>query len=73
MRMKRPSERRIRHEQHGQSCNAPTRMLVQRDIYDQAVEIATETAAKVTVGSASEEGRHIGPVVNAVQFEKSKA
>ena len=54
----------------GQSCNAPTRMLVQRDIYDQAVEIAAETAAKVTVGSASEEGRHIGPVVNAVQFEK---
>ena len=45
-------------------------MLVQRDIYDQAVEIAAETAAKVTVGSASEEGRHIGPVVNAVQFEK---
>src|SRR5210317_144792 len=48
----------------GQSCNAPTRMLVQRDIYDQAVEIAAETAAKVTVGSAGEEGRHIGPVVN---------
>ena len=54
----------------GQSCNAPTRMLVQRDIYDQAVEIAAETAAKVTVGSAGEEGRHIGPVVNAAQFEK---
>ena len=54
----------------GQSCNAPTRMLVQRDIYDQAVEIAAATAAKVTVGSASDEGRHIGPVVNAVQFEK---
>ena len=54
----------------GQSCNAPTRMLVQREIYDQAVEIAAETAAKVTVGSASDEGRHIGPVVNAVQFEK---
>jgi aldehyde dehydrogenase (NAD+) len=54
----------------GQSCNAPTRMLVQRDIYNQAVEIAAATAAKVTVGSASDEGRHIGPVVNAVQFEK---
>ena len=54
----------------GQSCNAPTRMLVQRDIYDQAVEIAAEIAAKVTVGSAGEKGRHIGPVVNAAQFEK---
>ena len=54
----------------GQSCNAPTRMLVQRDIYDQAVETAAEVASSVTVGPASEEGRHIGPVVNAVQFGK---
>ena len=54
----------------GQSCNAPSRMLVQRDIYDAAVETAAEVAAKVTVGVPSDEGRHIGPVVNAVQWEK---
>ncbi|WP_338550122.1 aldehyde dehydrogenase family protein [Roseovarius phycicola] len=54
----------------GQSCNAPTRMLVQRDVYDEAVETAADLAAKVTVGPASEEGRHIGPVVNEVQFNK---
>ncbi|MEM8774440.1 MAG: aldehyde dehydrogenase family protein [Pseudomonadota bacterium] len=54
----------------GQSCNAPTRMLVQRGVYDQAVETAAEVAANVKVGAASESGRHIGPVVNAVQFEK---
>lgn len=54
----------------GQSCNAPTRMLVQREIYDRAVETATEVAAKVSVGSPREEGRHIGPVVNRTQFEK---
>jgi len=54
----------------GQSCNAPTRMLVQRDIYDQAVETAAAVAGQVTVGAASEEGRHIGPVVNEVQFNK---
>jgi aldehyde dehydrogenase (NAD+) len=54
----------------GQSCNAPTRMLVQREIYDQAVEIAAETANAITVGPASEAGRHIGPVVNEVQFNK---
>lgn len=54
----------------GQSCNAPTRMLVERSIYDQAVEIAVETASKVTVGPADQEGRHIGPVVNEVQFNK---
>ncbi len=54
----------------GQSCNAPSRMLVQADIYDQAVEIAAETANKVTVGNAHEEGRHIGPVVNKTQWDK---
>ena len=54
----------------GQSCNAPSRMLVQSDIYDQAVETAAEVAGKVTVGSAHDEGRHIGPVVNELQFNK---
>ncbi|TMM52365.1 aldehyde dehydrogenase family protein [Sulfitobacter sabulilitoris] len=54
----------------GQSCNAPSRMLVQSDIYDKAVDEAAAVAAKVTVGPASEEGRHIGPVVNEVQFNK---
>ncbi|MEM9496316.1 MAG: aldehyde dehydrogenase family protein [Pseudomonadota bacterium] len=54
----------------GQSCNAPTRMFVQRDVYDQAVETATEVAQSVTVGASSEPGRHIGPVVNEVQFNK---
>ncbi|MCX7643857.1 MAG: aldehyde dehydrogenase family protein [Rhodobacteraceae bacterium] len=54
----------------GQSCNAPTRMLVERSIYDRAVEIAAETAAKTEVGSAHESGRHIGPVVSQAQFDK---
>ena len=54
----------------GQSCNAPTRMLVQRDVYDRAVETAAEVAQSVQVGPASQEGRHIGPVVNEVQFNK---
>ncbi|TDE36014.1 aldehyde dehydrogenase family protein [Antarcticimicrobium sediminis] len=54
----------------GQSCNAPSRMMVQAEIYDQAVEIAAETAAKITVGSAHDEGRHIGPVVNKAQWDK---
>ena len=54
----------------GQSCNAPTRMLVQREVYDHAVATAAEVAAKITVGSAHDEGRHVGPVVNEVQFNK---
>ncbi|NBD30173.1 MAG: aldehyde dehydrogenase family protein, partial [Alphaproteobacteria bacterium] len=54
----------------GQSCNAPTRMLVERSIYDDTVEAATEIAAKVQVGNPAEEGRHIGPVVNKAQWDK---
>ncbi|MDQ2094858.1 aldehyde dehydrogenase family protein [Rhodalgimonas zhirmunskyi] len=54
----------------GQSCNAPSRMLVQRGVYDQAVETAAEVAKSVKVGNAHEEGRHIGPVVNETQWNK---
>ncbi len=54
----------------GQSCNAPTRMLVERAAYDQAVEIAAETALKTAVASAHEAGRHIGPLVSQAQFDK---
>jgi len=54
----------------GQSCNAPTRMLVERSIYDQAVETAIQVAASTQVNRASLEGRHIGPVVSAAQFDK---
>lgn len=54
----------------GQSCNAPTRMLVERSRYDEAVEQAAATAEKTQVNRASEEGRHIGPVVSEVQFNK---
>lgn len=57
----------------GQSCNAPSRMLVQSGVYDQAVETAAEIASKMTVGSAHDEGRHIGPVVNELQWGKIQA
>ena len=48
-------------------------MLVQRGVYDKAVEEAAAVAEKVTVGPASEEGRHIGPVVNELQWGKIQA
>ena len=54
----------------GQSCNAPTRMLVERSFYAQAVAIAKATAAKVEVGKAADHGRHIGPVVSELQYHK---
>jgi len=57
----------------GQSCNAPSRMLVQSGIYDQAVETAAEVASKMTIGNAHDEGRHIGPVVNEAQWTKIQA
>ena len=54
----------------GQSCNAPTRMLVEESMYASAVEQAHEMANKTMVGLAHEEGRHIGPVASATQYEK---
>ncbi len=54
----------------GQSCNAPSRMLVQRGIYDRVVTEAAAMANKIEVGPALNEGRHIGPVVNELQWGK---
>jgi len=54
----------------GQSCNAPTRMLVERSIYDQAVAEAKKVAQSVTVDSGHKPGKHIGPLVSEVQFNK---
>jgi len=54
----------------GQSCNAPTRMLVERSRYDQAVEQAARVAAKTKAGDPTQHGHHIGPVVNKSQFEQ---
>jgi aldehyde dehydrogenase (NAD+) len=54
----------------GQSCNAPTRMLVPESLHDRAVEIAKRAAEAVTVGDPAAEGSRIGPVVSEVQWKK---
>jgi len=54
----------------GQSCNAPTRMLVPNARMDEAAAIAKAAAQNVTVGDPKAEGVTIGPVVSATQFEK---
>ncbi|MGX9352715.1 aldehyde dehydrogenase family protein [Shimia sp. W99] len=54
----------------GQSCNAPTRMLVERSRYDDAVAEAKAAAEATQVGPTTESGRHIGPVVSELQFNK---
>ena len=57
----------------GQSCNAPTRMCVPRDLHGQAVEIARSVAGAATVADALAEGMHMGPVVSEAQWGKIQA
>ena len=54
----------------GQSCDAPTRMLVEKSIYDRAVKEAIDEANKIKVDTALKKGDHIGPVVSKVQYDK---
>ena len=57
----------------GQSCNAPTRMLVPNARMDEAAVIAKAAAEQVKVGDPNDAETTIGPVVSAVQFEKIQA
>ena len=57
-------------ENTGQSCNAPTRMLVQESIYNDAVSIATRIANGIKVGPADKSGNHIGPLVSQAHYNK---
>ncbi|MBL4916595.1 aldehyde dehydrogenase family protein [Szabonella alba] len=65
-------ERGVKHMMYnsGQSCNAPSRMLVERPAYDRAVEVAARVASETAVAPASQEGAHIGPVVNRRQWDQ---
>ncbi len=54
----------------GQSCNAPSRMLVPANRMDDAIAIARDAAAKVKVGDPNADGTIIGPVVSDVQWNK---
>lgn len=57
-------------ENAGQSCNAPTRMLVEESVYDEAVAIAARVAKEVKQGDPMEKGKHYGPVVSKMHFDK---
>jgi aldehyde dehydrogenase (NAD+) len=57
----------------GQSCNAPSRLLVEASIYDAAVAEATAAAASIKVGPTVDAGDHLGPVVNQTQWDKIQA
>ena len=54
----------------GQTCDAPTRLLVERSVYDQACEIAARVANNIEVNAPGIDGDHIGPVVNKNQYDQ---
>ena len=65
-------KRGVRHcfENAGQSCNAPTRMLVEASAYDEAVAIAARVASATKLGDPTAKGPHLGPVVSKLQYDK---
>jgi aldehyde dehydrogenase (NAD+) len=54
----------------GQTCIAPTRLLVQRSLYEAAVEVARATANALKVGDPAEPDTILGPISNRAQYEK---
>jgi len=54
----------------GQSCDAPSRMLISRSQMAKAIKVAQETADSIKVGAPSTEGAHIGPLASKAQFDK---
>ena len=54
----------------GQSCDAPTRLLVERSCYEEVLEIAKRAANSITVGDPAQEGDHVGPLFDQIQFER---
>ncbi|WP_237154803.1 aldehyde dehydrogenase family protein [Oryzibacter oryziterrae] len=54
----------------GQSCDAPTRMLVPADRHDEALAIAKAAAEKLVTGDPRSDATNLGPVVSQLQFDK---
>jgi len=54
----------------GQSCNAPSRMLVPRHRMDEAAAIAAKVANEIRVGNPRDEGVEMGPLVSEAQWNK---
>jgi len=54
----------------GQSCDAPTRLLVEDIVYEKVVALAEKIAPETTVGDPAAPGSHIGPVISELQYER---
>ncbi|MFV2035057.1 MAG: aldehyde dehydrogenase family protein [Halocynthiibacter sp.] len=57
----------------GQSCDAPTRLLVEQSCYDQVLEIAKKAGEAQAVDDPAKEGDHIGPLVSHIQYDRVQA
>ena len=57
----------------GQSCDAPTRLLVERSCYDEVLKIAKHAAEATAVGDPAQTGDHIGPLFDRIQYERVQA
>jgi aldehyde dehydrogenase (NAD+) len=54
----------------GQSCDAPTRMIVERSCYDEVLKIAKAAGEAIEVGDPTQEGDHIGPQFDQIQYDR---
>ncbi|MDG2372879.1 MAG: aldehyde dehydrogenase family protein [Paracoccaceae bacterium] len=54
----------------GQSCDAPTRLLVERSCYEEVLKIAKRTAENQAVDEPTKEGEHLGPLFDKIQFDR---
>jgi aldehyde dehydrogenase (NAD+) len=57
----------------GQSCIAPTRLLIQQGRLAEAVELARKTASAIVVGDPENEATEMGPLANGAQFQRVQA
>lgn len=57
----------------GQSCDAPTRLLVESDCYDEVISIASEFGANIIIDDPSKEGDHLGPLFDKIQYDRVQA
>ncbi len=57
----------------GQSCDAPTRMLVERSVYARVLELAQATAEATALGDPEQEGDHLGPLFDEIQYDRVQA
>ncbi len=54
----------------GQSCDAPTRMLVERSVYPRVLELAQAAAEATVMGDPEQEGDHLGPLFDEIQYDR---